>query len=475
MHSRKSPDGSRRMGNRGNGHVTNRAHSMTPDILIVDDDRDLTATLVEQLESLGCRAHAVHDLRSGRQYRLDHELDVILLDLSLPDGTGLELLREWRGQHVATPVIMISGQATISLAVEAMHQGAFDFLVKPVDLGVLEAVIGRIREALALRTENLRLRELAAVAGGEFLGQSPVVRDLLLKASRIAGGDDPVLIEGETGTGKQVLARWIHAHSPRSREPFVTVNCAAITESLFESELFGHEKGAFTGALNRKPGKLELVGKGTLFLDEIGELPVLCQAKLLTALEDRTFERVGGVRPLSFEGRVIAATNRELHKEIAAAAFRKDLYYRLNTFHLILPALRARTEDIPLYIEVALERARRRLRRAFSPPDDATLGALRGYAWPGNVRELLHHVDRIALLCDAPEIPRALWLAFPRLPEADQVSEPDDLREATEAFRRSHIQRVLADCGTNQTEAAKRLGIERTHLNRLLAEYEGRR
>jgi DNA-binding NtrC family response regulator len=448
---------------------------MSAKLLIIDDDRTLASTLGEQLATLRTQPSAVHDLRTARQRLRDDDVDLILLDLSLPDGTGLELIRELRARNVATPVIMISGQASVAQAVTAMQEGAFDFLVKPIEFDVLEAVVRRALATVALRDENARLRQLATGDAGEFVGDSPVISGLLAQATRLAAGDDPVLIEGETGTGKQVLARWIHARSPRSGEPFVTVNCAAITESLFESELFGHEKGAFTGALLRKPGKLELVGNGTLFLDEIGELPVQCQAKLLTALEDRVFERVGGVRPLAFAGRVIAATNRELDKAIAASTFRRDLYFRLNTFHLKLPPLRTRPGDIPLYVAVALARARRRLAREFKTPDDCTLDALKVYPWPGNVRELMHHVDRIALLSDSLQISPSLWLAFPPLGGDAVLAETDDLREATERFRRAHIERVLASCGLNQTEAAKRLGIERTHLNRVISEFEGRR
>jgi DNA-binding NtrC family response regulator len=447
---------------------------MSLHVLVVDDDRRLTQTLVQQIEALGFKADAAHTGAAARRMLETAEYALVLLDLSLPDVVGIELLREWRERYPQLPVIMISGTATIPQAVDAMKLGVADFLIKPVDMDLLQAVLQRTVTALNLQAENLRLKTLTQGEPVEFLGQSPVVKSLLSEAAKIAASDKPALLEGETGTGKQVLARFIHARSPRAAEPFVTVNCAAITETLFESELFGHEKGAFTGAISRKPGKLELVGKGSLFLDEIGELPVNCQAKLLTAVEDRSYERVGGLRPLTFEGRVIAATNRRLDVELEKGSFRRDLFFRLSGFRLHLPPLRNRAEDIPLFVSLSLERCRRKYGRDFEPPDADTQQTLQRYAWPGNVRECLQHVERAALLSDGERIPRSLWLAFPPSPTAEAETS-EDLRCAVESFRKRHILGVLARCAGNQTEAAKRLGIERTHLNRVLAEFEGRK
>jgi len=447
---------------------------MALQVLVVDDDRQLAQTLTQQLNALGFEAEAAHTGAGALRMLEMTEYALVLLDLALPDTTGVDLLREWKKRHPHLPVIMISGSATIPLAVEAMKLGAVDFLVKPIDMDLLQAVLQRTVTALKLQAENTRLRTLTQGEPVEFLGESLVVQSLLAEAAKIAGSDKPVLLEGETGTGKQVLARFIHARSPQVTEPFVTVNCAAITETLFESELFGHEKGAFTGASSRKPGKLELVGKGSLFLDEIGELPVNCQAKLLLAVEDRVYERVGGLRPLTFEGRVIAATNRRLDAEMQRGSFRRDLFFRLAGFRLRLPPLRERAEDIPLYVSLALERCRRKYGRDFEPADEEILVALRSYGWPGNVRECLQHVERAALLSDGARIPRSLWLAFPPSPAAE-LETSEDLRGAVDSFRKHHILGVLARCAGNQTEAAKRLGIERTHLNRILAEFEGRK
>jgi DNA-binding NtrC family response regulator len=450
------------------------------DILIIDDDFLTAQTMAQQLTAMGFHVDVGHDGNSGHKLWQAKEYGLVLLDLALPDITGLELLEKWQtadGQRQGspTPVIIISGTGTIPQAVQAMKLGALDFLVKPVEMTLLEAVVQRTIQQSTMRRDNERLRVLSRGDTIEFLGSSAAVNELLAQAGKIAKGDHPVMIEGETGTGKQVLARWIHAQSERARESFVSVNCAAITETLFESELFGHEKGAFTGAVGRKPGKLELAGKGTIFLDEIGELPSACQAKLLTAVEDRVFERVGGVQTLKFEGRVLAATNRNLDEEVAAGHFRRDMFFRLSAFRLKLPPLRERPEDVPVYVDWTLGRLRRQLGKPFEGPDAQTLNQLQKYSWPGNVRELIHHVERVAVLSDTPRIPRALWLSFPQGSEEGAKAEEEDLRAALDAYKRQHILRIVARCGGNQTEAARHLGIERTHLNRLLAEYEGRR
>jgi len=276
-------------------------------ILLVDDDPLFSQTTEQQLSELGFDSVAAQDGASGdQQYRLE-EYALVLLDLRLPDTDGLTLLKSWQKEGLKAPIVMISGKGTIPEAVDALKCGAVDFLVKPVDINLLQVVINRTLASQKLKRENTFLKELTHPDKIEFLGESRVVIELLNMACRIASSDHPVLLEGETGTGKQVLAHYICCQSDRVNEPFVQVNCAAITPTLFESELFGHEKGAFTGAHIRKIGKLELVGNGTLFLDEIGELPPECQAKLLTAVEDRTYARVGGTTILHFEGRIIAS------------------------------------------------------------------------------------------------------------------------------------------------------------------------
>jgi DNA-binding NtrC family response regulator len=442
-------------------------------VLIVDDDPLFAQTTQQQLTTFGLESKVARNGVEGIRLAEADEFSVILLDLRLPDTDGLTLLKKWMELRSQPSVVMISGTGTIPEAVEALKVGAVDFLVKPVDVNLLEAVINRTLASQRLQRENRRLKELTRGETVEFLGISKVVVSLLSVAAKVARSDHPVLLEGETGTGKQVLAHYIYNGSDRAGEPFVPVNCAAITPTLFESELFGHEKGAFTGAYARKLGKLELVGKGTLFLDEIGELPVTCQAKLLTAVEDRTFERVGGTSTLRFEGRIIAATNRNLEKEVADGNFRKDLFYRLNTFRLKLPPLRERPEDIPVYIENTLAQCGRKYSCTYQMPDEDTLRRLSEYCWHGNVRELIHHVERIALFAETDRISTKYWLALPV--ESDALSsgvQEADLQTVLDTVKRQHVMKILADCGGNQTEAAKRLGIGRTYLNRLLANYK---
>jgi DNA-binding NtrC family response regulator len=444
-------------------------------VLIVDDDPLFVQTTQQQLATFGLESKIARNGAEGSRLIEADEFAVILLDLRLPDTDGLTLLKTWMESKSPPAVVMISGTGTIPEAVGALKSGAVDFLVKPVDVNLLEAVINRTLTSQRLQRDNRRLKELTRGDTVEFLGISKAVVSLLSVAAKVAQSDHPVLLEGETGTGKQVLAHYIYNGSNRAGEPFVPVNCAAITPTLFESELFGHEKGAFTGAYARKLGKLELVGKGTLFLDEIGELPVTCQAKLLTAVEDRTFERVGGTSTLRFEGRIIAATNRNLEKEVADGNFRKDLFYRLNTFRLKLPPLRERPEDVPVYIENTLVRCSRKYGCKYQMPDEETLQRLSEYHWHGNVRELIHHVERIALFAETDRIPTKYWLALPVEPaDISPAIQETDLQTALDLVKKQHVMKVLADCAGNQTEAAKRLGIGRTYLNRLLANYRQR-
>ena len=440
-------------------------------ILIVDDDPLFRQTVSQQLELFGFDVRSAADGAEGERLIHAEDFALVLLDLGLPDTDGLSLLKKWRDQNISASILMISGQGTIPDAVTALKRGAVDFLVKPVDINILEACVNRTLKSIKLQQENKRLKALSQTETVEFLGESRAVKELLNDAQRIAGSSHPVLLEGETGTGKQILAGYIYSNSDRAKEPFVRVNCAAITHTLFESELFGHEKGAFTGAHSRKPGKLELVGSGTLLLDEIGELPQACQAKLLTAVEDRIFERVGGTASLRFEGRIIAATNRDLEREVADGNFRRDFFYRLNTFRLKLPALKDRPEDIPIYVEDTLKKCRRQYGGVYDPPDEKIIEQLSRYNWPGNVRELVHHIERIALFSDGPKIPQKLWLSLPVAADDATSSTETDLQVVLDRYKHQHVMKVLDSCGGNQTKAAKLLGIGRTYLNRLLSTY----
>ena len=444
----------------------------TTTILIIDDDPAFQATIGQMISALRFGSAAAFTCQEGARSALSESCDLILLDLNLPDGDGLSLLRKLRENKLSTPVVMVSGQGTIPEAVNALKLGAEDFLVKPVDIRILESVIRRTLDSAEIRRENTQLRELAQAEKPLFLGENPVVKRLLADAERIASSDLPVLLLGETGTGKQVLARFIHSFSPRAQEPFVNVNCAAITVSLFESELFGHEKGAFTGAYVRKAGKFELAGRGTLFLDEIGELPNACQAKLLTAVEDRVFERVGGTTTLPFKGRIITATNRDLDREVATGNFRKDLFFRLNGMSLRLPPLREHLDDLPIYIEHTLARCSRKYGPHFEMPTADSIAELSQYAWPGNIRELMNQVERAALFTRQRHISRQAWLGMIAPMVEPQASDSDiNLQVAVDKFKREHILKIVSTCGGNQTEAAKVLGVGRSYLNRLLSSY----
>ncbi len=442
-------------------------------VLLVEDDPLVRQTETELLESFGAKVITATTIKEGLLLAQRHSPDIAFLDLRLPDGDGLTLLREMLAAEINIPVVMVSGMGTIQEAVTAIQLGAIDFLVKPVNATNLEAAYRRACQIATLRDENHRLRLLNKEPKSHFLGDSQTIRNLIATADRIAPSDLPILLEGETGTGKQVLAHHILDRSGREGEPFVAMNCAAIVPTLFESEIFGHEKGSFTGALQRRSGKLKLVGKGTLFLDEIGELPLQVQAKLLTAVEDRTYERVGGDRSLKFAGRIIAATNRDLEKEVEEGRFRRDLFYRLKGLRLKIPPLRDRAEDIPIYVKNAILTCRRRHGREYSMPDESILEALKKYQWPGNVRELQFHTERAALLSENLTIPKYQWLSglsSSTSPSGTDSTQADDLHEAVESFKQKHILRVLKEVGDNQTTAAERLGIGRSHLNRILNE-----
>lgn len=445
---------------------------MLPKVLLIDDDPLYLQTASQQLGILGAEAVTALSVKAGVEAAVSGDPDAIFVDLQLQDGDGLELIKKLREAGCSQPIVMVSGTATIPDAVSALKLGASDVLVKPVKMRDLEAALHRALELARLGKENARLRELIREGAPDFIGASPAIRELKATADRVAASDVPILIQGETGVGKQVLARYIVARSGRSKEPFVTVNCAAIVTSLFESELFGHEKGAFTGAMARRSGKLELVGKGTLFLDEIGELTPQVQAKLLTALEDRTFERVGGGRPLAFEGRIIAATNRDLTSGISDGSFRRDLYYRLRGIELVIPPLRGRPDDIPLFIAHTIESSFHRLGKPLNLPSARIMAKLQQMSWTGNVRELIHHVERVALLTPTPDAPESLWIGDSTNVEAT-LSTTSDLHQAVEEFKNLHIDRVLKDSGGNQSTAAKKLGIGRTYLNQLLAKRNG--
>ncbi|MCC6859696.1 MAG: sigma-54-dependent Fis family transcriptional regulator [Bryobacterales bacterium] len=434
-------------------------------ILVIDDDpgfRRLLETILRgesyEVESGGSVADAVR-LGARRQYHL------VLSDLKLPDGDGLEVLRWFAEQQPQTPVIMITAFGTVSSAVEAMKLGAVDYLGKPLSspeelrLLVRRALEGR---QIACERDLLREEEDARLQCGSLVARDPKMTRVLELAGKVAATNATVLITGESGTGKEVLARCIHNNSPRANRVFVPVNCAALSPSLIESELFGHEKGAFTGAVAQHLGRFERAHGGTLFLDEIGELDGNLQSKLLRVLQERTFERVGGARQIQVDVRIIAATNRDLKRQVAEGKFRDDLYYRLTTFPIEIPALRERPADIAALARLFLGRAARNLGKPAPELSPEALKVLISYGWPGNVRELENLMERMTILCD--RVVKADDLPITR----QEASRPVSWHE----IERQAIEEALRMNNGNRTLAAKQLGISLRTLQYRLKEYE---
>ncbi len=372
-------------------------------LLIVDDDPNvvagLEALLVDEWE-----VKTAGTAREARSVFAEFSPDVVLLDMMLPDGSGVDVLHDLKMYSEAVSVIMMSGVGTIDSVVESMKLGAETFLQKPFDYSLLSVTLDQVSRIVRTRRELIALRRGDSSDLDRLPGLSPAVQNLNQLLAQIARAVSPVLIEGDSGTGKGVFARLIHNRSPRARAPFVDLNCAGLSKELLESELFGHERGAFTNAMNTKQGLFEIASDGTLFLDEIGDMDVTVQARLLKAIEEKRFRRVGGIRDLTTNLRLIAATNRDLGADVAAGRFRGDLYYRLNVVRVRMPALRERQEDIPLLVEVILRPLAKEMGRPVPPVSPRAMKRLASYAWPGNVRELRNVLERAMLTMTGKEI-----------------------------------------------------------------------
>ncbi len=373
-------------------------------VLIVEDEDNARHNLSALLRQKGYDTLSVATLTEARQALIRHEADIVLLDWHLPDGTGLMLLDEMAQYPLHPPAIVITGYGDIEMAVEAMKHGALDFLTKPIKLDRLLSALEKASDMVELQRELALLRREQNQLPDMVPSQAPAMQEVLSLAQRAAEHAVSVLITGETGTGKEVLAHFIHRVGPRAQKPFVAVNCAALPEHLLESELFGHEAGAFTDARERKPGLMEQADKGVLFLDEISSMPLVMQAKLLRALEEGAIRRVGGTKMIPVDVQIIAASNRDLKKMIAAGEFREDLYFRLKVVDLNLPPLRERKEDIPALVGHFIRDAGRRMGRPIEGITPRALDALLAYSWPGNIRELKHVIERAVLLCDDDQI-----------------------------------------------------------------------
>lgn len=437
-------------------------------ILVVDDDISIRERLTHVLESFG-KVDSANNAKHGREKFNVHQYDMVLLDYKLPDSDGLALLKEFKSLQPQTEIVIITHTREIQLAVQSIKAGAFDYINKDFDVEDLKALIIRVIEKLKSNREILYLRsEVKRLTEHEFiLGHSEKMQAIKPILDRSASTSATMLLQGESGTGKELIARYLHRHSPRASKPFVAVNMGSIPDNLAESTLFGHEKGAFTGAHKTTIGKFELADGGTLFCDEITDLKLELQAKLLRVMQESEFERVGGNKPIHVNVRVIAATNRDLKAFVEEGRFREDLYYRLNVIPIHLPPLRERIEDIPLFVELFLKRYNRKYGRdlKFSP---LALNLISHYDWPGNIRELENLIARLVVIHPSEEIqpediPLEYHFSDPAL--ADKAGEElDRLKLAADAFERSFILRVLEKENWRQTRAAHRLGIHRKTL-----------
>ncbi|MGH9770632.1 MAG: sigma-54-dependent transcriptional regulator [Candidatus Acidiferrales bacterium] len=454
-------------------------------ILLVEDKAEVRAMLRKALERSGYAVEEASDGNSAIDKVRNRRYLLVLSDLKLPGNSGLDVLREARRAEPTLPVILLTAYGSVEEAVTAMKEGAFDFIQKPVDLDHLKLLLERAARQQELLRENLLLREEYAVRYGfpRIVGEHPAMKEASQMSQRVASTDSTVLLLGESGTGKELFARAIHHLSPRAEHPLVALNCAAIPEGLVENELFGHERGAYTGAGARKIGKIELAHRGTIFLDEIGELPLATQSKLLRVLEERKFDRVGGTQEIEVNVRILTATNKDLRAAVAAKTFREDLYFRISAVPITIPPLRDRGDDVLLLAEHFLERFKREFRKPSLALTEDARARLRTYFWPGNVRELQNAIERAAILANGPEIDTAgLQLPAPKpmpaeLPEGmldvaflwegplDEVAQ-----RAVAHVERFKIQNALRESKWNKTRAAEKLGVSyKTLLHKIRA------
>jgi DNA-binding NtrC family response regulator len=453
---------------------------MKAKILIVDDNPDIATMLQDRLQASGYGTVTAGDGQRALELIEQESPNLVLLDIELPRLSGLDVLRRLAQSKQADdlPVIVMTAHGSINIAVEAMKVGAYDFLTKPLDKDHLQIVIRKALERDSLKRQVACLRSEVDSRYASIIGTSQKINAVIEDAQRAAKSDVSVLLLGESGTGKELFARSIHQWSPRAAMPLVVLNCVALTETLLENELFGHERGAFTGADRLQKGRLEMGDGGTVFLDEIGDMSLPLQAKLLRVLQDREFQRVGGTRTVSVNIRVIAATNKDLKQSVKSGQFREDLFFRLNVISFTLPPLRERVEDIPALANFFLDRRARETNRAGMKFSPAAVTALTRYPWPGNIRELDNVIARAVVLSQPATIePDMLALSSHDAgqesgdePTNSYLSLPyhDSMKEHT----RTVILRALRDEHGNQTKAAARLGLQRTYLARLIRQYD---
>ena len=443
-------------------------------ILLIDDDANTLASLSRAFRLAGHEATVCDSAARALDLAKSDRFDLILSDVVMPGRDGIALLEDLKGAGVTSPVVMMSGQASIEMAVRATRLGAVDFLEKPISSDKLLLTVENSLRVAHLESENRDLKH--RLGKHRMVWQSPAMRDVMAQVEHVAAGETRVCIRGETGTGKELIARTLHEKSPRHAGPFISLNCAAIPSELMESELFGHEKGSFTGAAARHVGKFEQAHRGTLFLDEIGDMPVAMQAKLLRVLEEGEIERVGGDKPLRVDVRVVVATHRNLEEQVRQGSFREDLYHRVFVFPILLPSLRDRRDDIPVLVEHFSRQLAEQNNWKLKAFSREAMEALDCYAWPGNVRELRNVVERILLLAPlepaadsigaavvARALPQSAAADFAR-PRPDASAADGPLAERVEAFERETLLAELKKHNHHMTNTAKALGLERSHL-----------
>ncbi|HUW69397.1 MAG TPA: sigma-54 dependent transcriptional regulator [bacterium] len=445
-------------------------------ILVIDDEPGIRATVKDILEDEGYRAITAEDGPTGLDALKHDSIDVVVLDVWLPRMGGIDVLKAIKADHPAVEVIVISGHASIDMAVNAVKLGAFDFIEKPLSIERLITAVRNARALSDLRLENARLK-LTTVENDDIIGKSPAMAEVQARIEQSAHSDARVLITGENGTGKELAARRIHELSERKSGPFVAVNCAAMPDTLIESELFGHEKGSFTDAVARRKGKFETAHTGTLFLDEIADMSLSAQSKVLRAVQEMRFERLGGESTIEVDVRIIAATNKDLRQEIAAGRFREDLFFRLNVIPLHIPALRDRASDIPELASFFLSRLSNGSNRSLSA---GALDILKAYEWPGNVRELKNFVERVSVMSDeetisAETVEHFIGRSSGGLVEAtpDRLDILSELRlsEAREAFERGYLVHNLRKHGYNIARTAESIGMYPSNLHAKIKKF----
>jgi two-component system response regulator HydG len=458
--------------------MTIMKHKKRAQILIVDDDAGHLTTLKTIVKSWGFRVETADDGSQAVDRVEDQPFDLILMDVKMTEMDGIEALKLIKRYNPAIPIIIMTAFSSVESAVEALKSGAYDYLTKPLDFEALKMTLERAIEHVALRKENKILREKLRTDFdiNNIIGKSPVMKAFIDTLITIAPTEATVLISGESGTGKELVARSIHFNSERKHHPLVVINCAALTETLLESELFGHEKGAFTGADRKRHGRFKQADKGTIFLDEIGETSSAMQAKLLRVIQEREFERVGGEQTIEVDVRIIAATNRNLMEEVQAGRFREDLYYRLNVVSLEVPPLRNRQDDIPLLTQYFLDRYTEKNRKPIKGWTPRAMDILVKHQWPGNVRELENAVERAVILATGDYISEK-ELPLSILPD-DFIAQPKPAppippahTRPLEEVEKETILAALAACHGNKSEAARQLGITRKTLHNKLKLY----